>query len=87
MLVHFQTHIIEIFNDRHEERNEFEKYDKIHGIRTTLVELLRMNFESYDLTFSIGGQISFDVFPKGKLDTLKRKTFTLLFCQFNPVPT
>lgn len=48
-----------------EERNEFEAYDKIHGIRAKFVEALRKEFSHLALTFSIGGQISFDVFPTG----------------------
>ena len=47
------------------ERNEFEKYDKIHNIRTTMVAALKKEFANLDMTYSIGGQISFDVFPKG----------------------
>lgn len=35
------------------------------GVRTKLVEILREKFSDYGLTFSIGGQISFDVFPNG----------------------
>ena len=30
-----------------------------------MVDRLRKEFADYDLTFSIGGQISFDVFPRG----------------------
>ena len=49
-----------------EERNEFEHYDSIHKIRETLIQRLRSDFgDSLDLKFSIGGQISFDVFPTG----------------------
>ncbi|GAK66608.1 phosphomannomutase [Moesziomyces antarcticus] len=48
-----------------EERIEFEKYDKIHNIRNTFVDALKNEFGDYGLTFSIGGQISFDVFPHG----------------------
>lgn len=48
-----------------EERNEFEKYDKEHKVRETLVNALKENFAEYGLTYSIGGQISFDVFPTG----------------------
>ncbi|KAL2180387.1 eukaryotic phosphomannomutase [Thermothelomyces heterothallicus CBS 202.75] len=47
------------------ERNEFEKYDKEHGVRKAFVEKLRERFGHLGLTFSIGGQISFDVFPNG----------------------
>lgn len=48
-----------------EERNEFEKYDKEHKVRESLVNALKENFAEYGLTYSIGGQISFDVFPTG----------------------
>ncbi|TDL25804.1 eukaryotic phosphomannomutase [Rickenella mellea] len=48
-----------------QERNEFEIYDKEHKLRAAFVEILRKKFADYDLTFSIGGQISFDVFPRG----------------------
>jgi len=48
-----------------EERNAFEKYDLERGLRKEFVRVLREKFASYDLTFSIGGQISFDVFPNG----------------------
>ncbi|WEW60328.1 Phosphomannomutase 1 [Emydomyces testavorans] len=48
-----------------EERNEFEKYDKEHNIRKSLVAALKKEFPDYGLTYSIGGQISFDVFPTG----------------------
>lgn len=48
-----------------EERIEFEKYDKVHNIRSTMVNALKEEFGEYGLTFSIGGQISFDVFPRG----------------------
>ncbi|SJX65310.1 probable phosphomannomutase [Sporisorium reilianum f. sp. reilianum] len=48
-----------------DERIEFEKYDKIHNIRTAFVSALKQQFPDYGLTYSIGGQISFDVFPHG----------------------
>ncbi|KAE8131875.1 eukaryotic phosphomannomutase-domain-containing protein [Aspergillus pseudotamarii] len=48
-----------------EERNEFEAYDKQHNIRKGFVEALRTEFPNYGLSYSIGGQISFDVFPTG----------------------
>lgn len=48
------------------ERNDFEAYDKQHGVRQTLIEKLKEKFDdSLDLKYSIGGQISFDVFPTG----------------------
>ncbi|GAB2232183.1 hypothetical protein Drorol1_Dr00011210 [Drosera rotundifolia] len=52
-------------NCSQEERDDFEKYDKIHNIRGKMVEILRQKFAHLNLTFSIGGQISFDVFPQG----------------------
>lgn len=52
-------------NCSQEERDEFEKYDKIHNIRPKMVSILREKFAHLNLTFSIGGQISFDVFPQG----------------------
>ncbi|KAJ8460311.1 hypothetical protein OPV22_033237 [Ensete ventricosum] len=52
-------------NCSQEERDEFEKYDKVHNIRQKMVSVLREKFAHMDLTFSIGGQISFDVFPRG----------------------
>ncbi|ORY69160.1 putative phosphomannomutase [Leucosporidium creatinivorum] len=48
-----------------QERHDFEAYDKIHNIRSTMVEALKKEFADYGLTYSIGGQISFDVFPNG----------------------
>ncbi|KAF8605983.1 eukaryotic phosphomannomutase [Ceratobasidium sp. AG-I] len=48
-----------------QERIDFEVYDKQHQIRKKFVNALKEKFESYGLTFSIGGQISFDVFPTG----------------------
>ncbi|TDL23691.1 eukaryotic phosphomannomutase [Rickenella mellea] len=48
-----------------QERIEFTAYDNEHGVRAAFVEILREKFADYDLTFSIGGQISFDVFPRG----------------------
>ncbi|KAF2725491.1 eukaryotic phosphomannomutase [Polychaeton citri CBS 116435] len=47
------------------ERIEFEQYDAQHKVRAKFVNALREKFADYGLTYSIGGQISFDVFPKG----------------------
>lgn len=47
------------------ERNEYEKFDLEHGIRKGFVEALKKEFPDLGLTYSIGGQISFDVFPTG----------------------
>ncbi|KAL5215328.1 hypothetical protein ABZP36_004480 [Zizania latifolia] len=48
-------------NCSQEERDEFEKYDKVLNIRPKMVSVLREKFAHFNLTFSIGGQISFDV--------------------------
>lgn len=48
-----------------QERNDYEAYDRAHNIRTTMVAALKREFPDYGLTYSIGGQISFDVFPTG----------------------
>lgn len=52
-------------NASNDERQEFEAYDKVHQVRKAFVEKLRERFGHLGLTFSIGGQISFDVFPTG----------------------
>jgi len=48
-----------------EERIAFNKYDEEHHVRKDFVKALEEKFADEGLQFSIGGQISFDVFPKG----------------------
>ncbi|CAF9933682.1 MAG: Phosphomannomutase [Alectoria fallacina] len=48
-----------------QERNDYEKYDKQHQIRAKFVEALKEKFGDFGLTYSIGGKISFDIFPTG----------------------
>jgi len=48
-----------------EERNDYEKFDLANKIREKFVTVLREKFAYLNLTYSIGGQISFDVFPQG----------------------
>ncbi|KAH0601034.1 hypothetical protein MHUMG1_02035 [Metarhizium humberi] len=48
-----------------QERNDFEAFDKGAGVRRAFVQALKDKFPGLDLTYSIGGQISFDVFPTG----------------------
>ncbi|KAI0708871.1 eukaryotic phosphomannomutase [Cerioporus squamosus] len=48
-----------------QERLDFLEYDKVHGVREAFVKALKEKFPDYGLTYSIGGQISFDVFPNG----------------------
>lgn len=45
------------------ERDEFEAYDAAHKVRATMIAALQAKFPDYNLKYSIGGQISFDVFP------------------------
>lgn len=52
-------------NCSRDERNAFEKYDHEHHIRRDMVKALQTQFPDYGLKYSIGGQISFDVFPLG----------------------
>ncbi|KAI0825858.1 eukaryotic phosphomannomutase [Irpex lacteus] len=47
------------------ERDEFEQYDKKTHVRETFIKVLKEKFPDYGLTYSIGGKISFDVFPNG----------------------
>lgn len=48
-----------------EERLIFHKFDNEHHIRERMMDDLRKEFHDTDLQYSIGGQISFDVFPRG----------------------
>lgn len=52
-------------NCSQEERDEFEKFDEGAGVRKAMVAALQKEFADLGLTYSIGGQISFDVFPTG----------------------
>lgn len=47
------------------QREEFEKYDLVHKVREKMIYNLKENFLNLNLKYSIGGQISFDVFPIG----------------------
>jgi len=48
-----------------EERNDYEKFDLANNVRKDMIASMRTEFADLNLTYSIGGQISFDVFPKG----------------------
>ena len=52
-------------NCSRDERNQFEEFDKANKIRPVFIEALKKEMDGIDLHFSIGGQISFDVFPTG----------------------
>lgn len=47
------------------ERDAYQAYDLEHNIRTTMIAKLKEAFPDIGLTYSVGGQISFDVFPTG----------------------
>jgi phosphomannomutase len=68
--IEFRTGLINVSpigrNCSQAERDAFEKYDHEHKIREKMVKILQEKFASrFNLKFSIGGQISFDVFPIG----------------------
>lgn len=48
-----------------EERNDFHEYDKKHQVRAKMIEVLKAEFSDVDLSYAIGGMISFDVYPSG----------------------
>lgn len=48
-----------------EERAAFYEYDKEHNVRPKFIEDIKKAFPNLGLTYSIGGEISFDVFPTG----------------------
>jgi phosphomannomutase len=57
-----------------EERERFEEYDDEHDVRKNMIRLIQENWNFYitdnnldipNLQFSIGGQISVDIFPEG----------------------
>lgn len=52
-------------NCSREERNEYERFDLENNVRKNMVEAMAKEFADLGLTYSIGGQISFDCFPKG----------------------
>jgi len=63
-------------NCSQEERDAFEKFDNVSGLRKKFVSALEKEFADLNLKFSIGGQISFDVFPQGW-----DKTYALRFVE------
>ncbi|KKP94986.1 MAG: Phosphomannomutase [candidate division TM6 bacterium GW2011_GWE2_36_25] len=52
-------------NCTQEERIAFNQLDKEKHIREYMIEILQKRFAHLNLRFSIGGQISIDVFPQG----------------------
>jgi phosphomannomutase len=66
-------------NCTQEERDEFEKYDLKNNVRNLMIEKIKtlIGKISNNITFSIGGQISVDIFPRGW-----DKTYCLQFVQY-----
>jgi phosphomannomutase len=66
--IEFRTGLLNISpvgrNCSQKERDEFEIYDKEHNIRKDMITAIEKRFPDLDLVHSIGGQISFDTFPK-----------------------
>ena len=52
-------------NCTYDERLEFFEYDKTAKVRKTFGDSLLEKFNDFDLSYSIGGQISLDIFPTG----------------------
>ncbi|KAF7458043.1 phosphomannomutase [Cryptosporidium felis] len=52
-------------NCSYDERLEFFELDKREGIRDKFIQRLSSEFADLDLQYSVGGQISIDVFPSG----------------------
>merc|ERR1711865_1048535 len=52
-------------NVNQEERIAFNEYDNQNKVRAKLIDILKEKFADMNLHYSIGGQISLDVFPKG----------------------
>nr|BAN21013.1 phosphomannomutase [Riptortus pedestris] len=68
-------------NCSQEERDAFEQYDLTNHVREKFINHLKAKFPALPLEYLIGGQISFDVFPKGW-----NKTYCLQFLtQFDKI--
>jgi len=63
-------------NSTQAERESFYLHDMKEHVREKFIQVLQEKFADLDLTYSIGGQISFDVFPRGW-----DKTYCLPFLQ------
>jgi len=69
------------------ERDEFEAYDAQHKVRATMIAALQAKFPDYNLKYSIGGQISFDVFPVVRVCGRGRGSFCLHTCATHSLAT
>ena len=52
-------------NCSREERNTYEEFDLKNNVRKNMIAAMEKELGDLNLCYSIGGQISFDVFPKG----------------------
>jgi len=52
-------------NCSQDERMAFYAYDQEHKVREKMINVIKAEFSHLKMTYSIGGQISFDVFPTG----------------------
>ena len=52
-------------NCSYEDRLEFVEFNKKHNVLQYIVDELEKKFSTLNLKFSIGGQISIDIFPLG----------------------
>lgn len=68
-----------------DERNEFNKYDNEHLVRAKMIAVLEEEFADLDFKYSIGGQISFDVFPRGWDKTFSLRHFEKIGRKFKEV--
>lgn len=50
-------------NCSHEERQAFAEFNKESRVLEKFKETVEREFADFNLKFSIGGQISFDIFP------------------------
>ena len=48
-----------------QERDDFYKWDETHKIREKIIQSIKEKVPELELNFSIGGQISIDIFPTG----------------------
>lgn len=58
------SHVSLIMRGIQRERDSFEDFDKRMGMRKQFVEDLQKQFPDLGLNYSIGGQISIDIFPQ-----------------------
>lgn len=73
----FSVHLVLLWKDVYSS-SILQFHLQVHNVRKTFVEVLKEKFKDYSLTFSIGGQISFDV-------SLVHSSLYSLFCSHGQV--